>query len=215
MLKIVIFDFDGVIIDSINLIQDQFLKNHPSANPAVFKELNLGNFHEESKKISHLRRPMSEEEEAAELAKYATAKSMTPFYPGIPELLRDLHASGILLALNTSGYNNNCIPILEQAGVKAYFDFLGTAEVSKSKVEKFKMIEEKYALPKETVLFVTDTLGDLKEAAVADIPTVAATWGAHDASFFKTADYPNLRCVVNTVSELRDFIFMQASISQA
>ena len=64
------------------------------------------------------------------------------------------------------------------------FDFLGTAEISKNKVEKFKILKEKYGIREEEMLFITDTLGDLRESSEAGVPTVAVTWGAHKREHF-------------------------------
>ena len=56
------------------------------------------------------------------------------------------------------------------------------------------------------MLFVTDTLGDIREADIAGIPTVAVTWGAHDESYFNREPHENLLKIVSSVSELEGFI---------
>ncbi len=83
---------------------------------------------------------------------------------------------------------------------------MATAEVSKSKVEKFTMIKDRYGVDKSDMLFITDTLGDVREAYIADVSTVVVTWGAHDASYFKRENFQNLQKVVNTVNELETAI---------
>ncbi len=78
--------------------------------------------------------------------------------------------------------------------------------MSKSKVEKFRMMEEKYGVRKNDMLFITDTLGDIREADKAGVPTIAVTWGAHDTSYFHREPHENLIGVVSTVAELENFI---------
>lgn len=86
------------------------------------------------------------------------------------------------------------------------FDFIATAELTKNKTVKFKLIEEKYNVNSHNILFITDTLGDIKEADIAGIPTIAVTWGFHDKSFFEREKHSNLVIIVDTIKELEDFI---------
>jgi phosphoglycolate phosphatase-like HAD superfamily hydrolase len=66
---------------------------------------------------------------------------------------------------------------------------------------------EKYNIPKEHTLFITDTLGDIREAEIADVPTVAVTWGAHDRSYFKQEEHKNIVAIVDSVDELKNFVW--------
>jgi phosphoglycolate phosphatase len=127
-------------------------------------------------------------------------------FDGVKELLEKLHRLKYVLVINTGAYGRNCLPILEHSKITHLFNFIATAELSKSKLEKLKLIKDKYNVDKKDVLFVTDALGDVREADIADIPTVAVTWGVHDKSFFEREKHSNLVKVVNTVKELDDFI---------
>lgn len=197
---------DGVLFDTIPYAEQVYLEGHPGMTNEMYKNLHTGNFHEETKKYEHLKKEETEEEKEKRNIAYAKKKSTTPMFSGIEELLKDLHGLGYLLVLNTNAYNRNCLPLLEKSGIKDIFDLIATAEFSKSKVEKFKLIEEKYNVNKEDVLFVTDSLGDVKEAEVAGVPTVAVTWGVHDESFFDKEKYSNLVAIIHTVEELSQFI---------
>ena len=120
--------------------------------------------------------------------------------------MKDLKKSSYLLVLNTNAYNRNLIPLLENSGIEKLFDFIASAEISKNKVEKFKLIEEKYGVDKKDLLFITDALGDVRDADMAQIPTIAVTWGVHDKSFFEREKHDNLIGVVDNVKQLSDFI---------
>ncbi len=208
MNKLIIFDMDGVIVDSMGLAMDEILKNHPGMSKEFLKDMHSGNFHEEIAKAS-LVYPMNvetEEEKISRQKSYAERKLLVPIFSGIKELLESLHGRGYILALNTSAYIPNTLPVLQKAGIENLFDFIGTAEVSKNKVEKFALMQEKYAIEKENCIFVTDSLGDLREAHKAGIRTVAVTWGIHDRSYFTKEKYDNLVAVVDTVQELEDQI---------
>ncbi len=208
MKKLIIFDMDGVLFDSIGLADEHIKKQYPGITDEYHQEMMLGNYHEEYAKLKTLfpSPEKSDEEKLLQKQEYSDKKSRVPMYPGMKELLQKLHSEGYILALNTSAYNNNCIPLLEREGLVSLFDFLGTAEVSKNKTEKFLMIEKNYNVGNEETLFVTDTLGDVREAAKANVPTLAVTWGAHDKSFFLREKNSNLIGIADSVRELEQYI---------
>jgi phosphoglycolate phosphatase-like HAD superfamily hydrolase len=204
--KVIIFDMDGVLFDTIPYARKVFLERHPGVTEEMYNQIHSGNFHIEASKYSHLKIVETEEEKIKHQIDYAEKKSKTKMFGGIKELLDYLKNSGYLLVLNTNAYNKNCLPMLEYAGIKNLFDFIATAEISKDKIEKFKLIEDKYKIEKKDVLFITDALGDVKDASVAEIPTVAVTWGGHDRSFFERERHTNLIGIVDTIEELKKFI---------
>ena len=204
--KVIVFDMDGVIFDSGEIAHNHIKNKYPSLTEEMHKEILMHNFYDGLAKIKHLKRPMSKEEEETLGLEYIEKKKKAPLYDGMLEFLENLHKQGFILALNTSSMERNCIPLLEKDGVRKFFDFLGTKEVSKSKVEKFKIIREKYTIENEEMLFITDTLGDIREADQAGVPTVAVTWGVHDRYFFSIEPHENLKKVVDTVAELEDYI---------
>jgi HAD superfamily hydrolase (TIGR01549 family) len=204
--KVIIFDMDGVLIDSIKIAREFLKLGYPGLSDEIQKEIQCGNFHEEIKKYAHLKNPENEEEKKARHIKYAEIKSQALLYGGTKEFLEKLHGMKYILTINTSAYDRNCFSVLEKTKIKQYFDFIATADFSKSKVEKFKFIKDKYKVDKKNILFITDTLGDVIEAEIADIPTVAVTWGGHDRSFFEREKHLNLISIIDSIEELKDFI---------
>ncbi len=53
------------------------------------------------------------------------------------------------------------------------------ADVHTSKHEKIKMVFEKYGISASQCIFVTDTLGDMREAKAADVGAIGVAWGFH------------------------------------
>lgn len=204
--KVIIFYLDGVIFNSIEIAEKFLSLSFPGLTPQMQKELLVGNFHEGLKSMKHLQVEETQEEKEFRLSNYSKEKSEAPIYAGIKEMLVKLHSNGHIIALNTSAYSNNCLPLLQKTEIGQVFDFIGTAEVSKNKIDKFKIIKEKYGVENDEMLFVTDTLGDLREADVAGVPTVCVTWGAHDETYFLREPHENLSKIVHSVSELESFI---------
>lgn len=181
---------------------------YPTMTQEKMNEILRGNFHEELEKFKLTNKPIEETEEEKKNRQeiYSKEKLNTPLYLGIRELLESLQSAGYILTINTSAFEKNCVPIIEKLGINKFFDFIATAELSKSKVEKFKIIEEKYRFPKEDIIFITDTVGDIREAGIAGIPTVAVTWGAQGRTDFTRESYKNLVGVVDSVEELKELI---------
>lgn len=199
---------DGVLFDTNKLVSDYFLYTYPTATKADWDNALMGNFHESLEKIERIHKHVEEtnEEEMIRRQRYAKDKSSSKLFPGIFNLLTNLHNSGHILVINTSALESNCLPLLEYSDVFKFFDFIATADVSKSKVEKFKIIENKYKVDRNNLLFITDTVGDILEAELAGISTIAVTWGAHDKSYFKPELYKNLIATFDSVDELEKFI---------
>lgn len=202
--KVIIFDMDGVLFDTVPFSEEFYLKRHSGVTKEMYKEIYSGNFHEEAKKYAHLVLEETEEERKERRAIYNQKKIMTPMFEGMKELVEDLHKNGCVLVLNTNSFIGS--PLLEKSKIDHLFDFVVTAEISTNKVEKFKMIEDKYKTDKKDVIFITDSLGDIKEADIAKVPTIAVTWGVHDRTFFEREKHSKLIKIVDTVEELINFI---------
>lgn len=209
--KVIIFDMDGVLVDTITNAREAFLRRHVGVTSNMYDEIHTGNYHTEAKKYAHLRIPETAEEKEMREKSFVEMKSRSPLFKGVKELLKELYSKGYVLVLNTNAYDKNCLPLLENLEVKHFFDFIATAEVSKDKVEKFKLIEEKYGLQGKDLLFVTDALGDVKDANTAGVPTVAVTWGVHDRTYFEREKHTHLVEILDTVDSLLTFIIEKYS----
>lgn len=55
-------------------------------------------------------------------------------------------------------------------------------DIHTSKVKKMKMVFKKYDITPDDCVFITDTLGDMHEAARAGVGAIGITWGFHTSA---------------------------------
>jgi phosphoglycolate phosphatase-like HAD superfamily hydrolase len=206
--NVIIFDFDGVLFDSVafmySFTQDEYL----DLTHEEFKELHKGNIYESIGAMSARKRPEEKSARAERVALYTQNKSKAEMHAGMRDLVIKLAVTDHLV-LNTSAVIENSLPLLEKQGILGCFSFFATKEVSPSKVEKFKVIAKKFDTDPQNMLFITDTLGDLREADTANVPTIVVTWGLHTKEDFGGEPHKNLVGFVNSAQELEEALKRQ------
>ena len=208
MKKVIVFDMDGVLFDTTAVAEQYMTERFPNMPLEIRKELLSGNFHDQVKKYADTLPPSVETPEEREIRQsgFAARKLESAMYDGMHDLVTALHRGGYTITMNTTALSRNCLPMLEKAGLSAAFDFVATFETARSKVDKFNLIAERYGVENKDMIFITDTLGDIREAEIAGVPTIAVTWGAHDISYFTREQHANLVKIVNTPEELESWI---------
>lgn len=165
----IIFDFDGVIIDSTKSIYLTFVD--------VMKEYDLPFTQEDYKQSfqtniydSLRQKGITDLDTFSKKFAAASAKHEKDIllFPGIKELLISLKEP---LAIITSNEASNVKKILQRFDIDIFVAILGR-ETHHSKQKKFEMLPD-------ARIFVTDTAGDIEEAIAHNIPTIGVTWGVH------------------------------------
>jgi phosphoglycolate phosphatase len=118
---------------------------------------------------------------AAYRADYTTRGwSMNSLFDGIPQLLTDLKAAGIRLAVATSKAEPTARKILAHFGLDDYFEVIAGATVDGTRSAKADVVAHALAqlapLP-DRVLMVGDRSHDVEGAAEHGIDTVVVGWG--------------------------------------
>jgi phosphoglycolate phosphatase len=110
-------------------------------------------------------------------SRLAQSQDQAPFFPGIPELLRQL-AGRARVAVVTSNVSDVVRGKLATAGLlDLVLDVVGS-DVEPSKVRKIQRFQE-LSPPGTAVHYVGDTLGDMREGREAGAITVGVAWGWH------------------------------------
>lgn len=202
----ILFDFDGVIVDSFRPAFSVTKMIYPDVTEDDYRrrfEGNINNWEESndghSRKCQHAIDFFTEY-----IPRMRKEVSLTP---GISEVITEISKDYILVIVSSTT-SQAIKDFLTQYNLLNYFTEILGNDVSPSKVEKMKMIFSKYDIGAKDCLFITDTLGDLKEAAEVNVLTVAVTWGFHS---LRTLEKGNSWRIVNTPQELltsiRDFEF--------
>lgn len=102
-------------------------------------------------------------------------------YNGIPELLSELKARGIVLAVATSKPYEFTVRILERFGLIEYFDLIGAATMDgtiSKKEDVIKTLLDKMVLKdKSTILMVGDRYHDIEGAKANGLNSAGVLWG--------------------------------------
>jgi len=175
--KIIFFDFDGVIADSFDVaFEINKIIDHKIIVKKDFQDLFDGNINDWTKDTSY------GEEEIKKInddffAKYIPQMKKVKIFPGMKEVIAELAKTYILLIISSTIIS----PIrdfLNRNNIFSYFDnIVGSNFVDANKAERIKMVLEKYGVDIKDCVFITDTLGDMREAASLGIQSIGVTWG--------------------------------------
>lgn len=189
----IIFDFGGVIVDSFSLALKINKKTIPNLTAKSYRQKFKGNINDKMKKYN---KAAGIEEEFFE--EYGPCLNLRKLVPGIKEVILTLSRKYLLAIVSSTTTEVIQKYLFCHRLEHCFADILGN-DVDHSKVEKFKMIFKKYNVSPEKCIFITDTLGDVREASEVFLPTLAVTWGFHDQ---KTLENGNIITLVYGPEEL-------------
>lgn len=193
--KLVIFDFDGVLVNTSDLALALHAESNPHLPPEYFYKLSDGNFHE------NLERAIKEDGYIVQsdwYERYGVGLADLTTHDVIANLIRDLSAK-YQLAIASSMQEPYIEKVLEREGIQSHFpDVLGEY-AHKNKTLKIKGLLDKYSLSPDEAIFVTDTIGDIREGRAAGVQSIGVTWGNHSRERLQS-ESPYI--IVDTVPEL-------------
>jgi phosphoglycolate phosphatase-like HAD superfamily hydrolase len=172
--KFILFDFDGVIVDSFAPAFEVNKMMCPVMTEDDYRkrfEGNINNWIETE--IKHDERCRHDIDFFTEYI--PKMKNIIPF-EGMTGVIKELTTSYTLIIISST----LTLPInklLEKNALLKYFTEVMGNDVHKSKVEKIKMVFSKYNIDSKDCLFITDTLGDIREASHSGVDTIAVSWG--------------------------------------
>ncbi|MFI0542612.1 HAD-IA family hydrolase [Streptomyces sp. WSLK1-3] len=205
--RAVVFDLDGVIVDSFEVMREAFSIAYDEVvgvGEAPFDEYNrhLGRYFPDIMRIMGLP-PALEEPFVRESYRLAP---LVQVFPGIPELLGELRCRGLPLAVATGKAGERARALLDQLGLLGMFDVvIGSDEVARPKPAP-DMVELAVSVlgarPEETVM-LGDAVTDLHSARGAGVAAAAALWAGIDPAPL-LREFPDF--VLHSPADLLDLV---------
>ena len=189
MEKIIIFDYDGVIVDSLDVYEKAVISafNKNGYNQINSRESFLalfdGNFFESAVKIGIPAEKMPAIIKELEPNLLSLQKDLKLF-DGMREILAEL-SKKYKIYIATSNLTNVVKAYLKSQSIAGFEEIIG-ADKETSKVKKIENIKAKY--PDSEIFYVGDTKGDMIEGKQAGAKTIAVAWGWHDIGRLKESE---------------------------
>jgi phosphoglycolate phosphatase len=210
--KLVIFDFDGTLVDSRKLITE--------SNRVVFGQFGFSAPSEEESfslvgmslelVLLQLAGPDAPVEKMVAAYRHVlpllradAAFAEVPF-DGAAELLTALaERRDVRLGLATAHGSHAILPALQRFGWQEHFCTVQTGDKAPSKPHPGMVLQalSEAGVTAEDAIMVGDTAFDIEMARAADVRGVAVSWGYHRPDRLRDA---GAWCVVNDMSELRE-----------
>jgi phosphoglycolate phosphatase len=175
--NLLIFDYDGTIVDSGKCVLDAFNETAPKYNIKKLKSLkDLGKLYRRNvfESIHLLGVPRKElrrfflDWRIPYLKNYKRIKA----FSGMKNIVNNLAKNNVLIIV-TSNSSDSIKKSMKKLGIKIREVVGGEKEMSK--VVKITKLKKRY--PKLEAYYIGDTGGDAKEAKRAGIKSIAVSWG--------------------------------------
>ena len=174
------FDYDGVIADSQQILFENFKKaclaNHYQVFDSMESFLDMfdKNFYESlmdrgvpAEDITMICKSMDKN--------LALCKTPEKFFPDTPEMLSELALNNIVIII-TSSISRAVEQNLRENSINCVRDVIG-AEKETNKVKKITSSMREY--PNSSYFYIGDTKGDIIEGRKAAVKTIGVSWGWH------------------------------------
>lgn len=213
-MKLIIFDFDGTLVDSRSLI----LESHrtvfsefrlPLPAPADSLALVGMSLDVILTRLAGPTAPILEMVRAYDLLlpqlRTDPAFAEKPF-DGIADLLYELSSTpGIILGIATGHRSDTVAPALEALQWSGFFRTIQAADMAPSKPHPGMLLQALAAtgVSSENAIFIGDTTFDMQMAQAAQLRSIGVSWGYHKAEPLMAA---GAHRVAQAVEDLRSYI---------
>lgn len=186
-MKIVIFDFDGVIANTFDIAY-KIMKDldYIDISADEFRTYFNGNIYDQEDITEDVRKE-DLHEDSPFFEKYVPQILKTVPVKGIDEVIKTLSADYKLVVVSST-ISSAIDDFLTKYDLREYFDTIHGADEERSKSVKIDRILSKLNVSKDDAVFITDTLGDIREADKVGVKCIATSWGYSSAKNLKKGD---------------------------
>ncbi|MBD3208775.1 MAG: HAD hydrolase-like protein [Candidatus Nealsonbacteria bacterium] len=206
MIKNIIFDWSGVIIDDLLTVYQAAMMNFEKLGE---EKISLEEFKRGweqpymvfySKYIPEITK---EEQDVLYKESYKEAVLKYPFkpYPRIKDTLEKFKKAGFNMVILSSNHSEYLLSEIEEFDLDGFF-----SEVNGGVHDKFKAVAEmikRNGFREKETLFVGDTTHEVEAGKSAGIKTASVTWGYHDENRLKSAS-PDF--IIHNLKDLENII---------
>jgi HAD superfamily hydrolase (TIGR01549 family) len=178
--RLLLFDFDGTIADTfddgfhiLNKLAGEF-----GFRPLLEEDLEKARDMRTRELMKFLGIPMTKMSRIARRGSEELHARMPGVKPlaGVPELLRELHASGYQLGIVTSNTESNVRMFLNKFELEI-FTFIRSSSKLLGKAHEIRAVLKSQKIRAADVLFIGDETRDIEASQKAGIRIAAVTWG--------------------------------------
>ena len=208
---LIVFDWDGTIVDSTSMIAGCIRSAASDLGLAVptmeqaSHVIGLGLLDALAHAVPGLATERAEEFSARYRHHYLACEPEIVLFEGVQGMLEELGASGVQLAVATGKNRRGLARALESTGLGRLFASSRCADESQSKPHPAMLLHlaEQLDVKLDRMLMIGDTTHDLQMAAAAGVASIGVTYGAHLHSHL--APHGAL-ALVESVAELRTWL---------
>ncbi|MBI3952814.1 MAG: HAD family hydrolase [Candidatus Doudnabacteria bacterium] len=201
MKKIILFDFDGVIADTFDFCYTLHKMSYPENSVEDYRNKFAGNINEALHSVEAKPEEVNKSNRDF-FSLYKPQLMKLEVINNMAQVISNLAADYDLFIISSTD-TNVIKEFLEREKLLHYFKQVLGNDVHFSKVKKIQMLYENYNADSANYLFVTDTLGDIREAEKCNIKSIAVAWGYHPVT---TLEKGNPIAIVQTPKELVEAI---------
>jgi phosphoglycolate phosphatase len=214
-MKLMIFDFDGTLVDSRKLIIEShrvIFGEYGFSRPSEEESLSLIGMSLELVLLqlagpdAPVKEMLAAYQRVLPLLRADAAFAEVPF-GGAAELLAALaERKDVRIGIATGHVSHAIAPALERFGWQRFFCTVQTADKAPSKPHPGMVLQAlgEAGINAEDAIMIGDTAFDMEMARAADVRGVAVSWGYHCSDRLRDAGASR---VVDDMGELRDYLY--------
>jgi phosphoglycolate phosphatase len=185
--KLVIFDFDGTLADSMGWMKSVFpqVAQRFDFRAPTSEELEARRHRDNRAILTHLGIPLWKLPLIAVHVRRLAARDahLITLYPGVTGLLTELEARGIDIAIVSSNSTNNVRRVLGEAASRVRHYACGAGIFGKR--SKFKAVLKRARVSPREAIAIGDEVREIEAAAAEGLDTGAVTWGYASAELLR------------------------------
>jgi len=202
-MKTIIFDFDGTIANTLELIIKNYNQLAPKFKTKIIKKSDIAKIRGTS--IKELMKEYNISWIKLTILIFTIQHKMSKqiqnieAFEGMIELLNKLKNKNYNLGILTSNSKKNVSIFLKNNNSHNLFKFIHSEKRLFGKDKILKKILKKYKLNNKDIIYIGDEIRDVEACNKINIPIIAVTWGLNTKTALKQKT-PNI--IVDTVEEL-------------